>query len=133
MLSKDKPVSIEENYLTQVGQIANGVTAFSFAQNLTFAISVFSIEPFRREIICARPTWVWAPVCVSLVIYGGMVASCLLIELLLLQEIHRTSFQTIAVLLAAGRLVAILLGSAPMTLAMLAVRDRDRTNRQRAC
>lgn len=113
---------IVENYLIQTSQVANGVTAFAFAQSLSFTIAVFSVEAFKREVIAAKVGWIAVPIILSVIIYGGLIFFCLKIELDLIRMTSELALKSVAVEFSVGRFVCMVLGILPLTLAMMAVR-----------
>jgi biotin transporter BioY len=117
-------VKIEEIYLEQIGQISNGITAFALAQTLGFALAIFSVGAFRKQIENATLAWLCVPTAVGVLMYCGLVSLCCWAETTLLQAAHGSAFLWVPISFAAGRIVAVVLSMIPLVLIMRAVRIR---------
>ena len=124
-------MTFAEFYLTQITQLENGVTAFALAQNLTFAIAIFSVPIFRREVVRASWRWTYIAPVIGKLVYVIAQVFCLWIEMKLVASLHGPTFDWIPVSLAVGRIVGVLIGVAPLMLAMMAVRLRDKLDAAR--
>lgn len=119
---------IDGSYLTQVGQVANGITAFALAQNLSATIAIFSIKPLRDEIIKASRGWIVIPTLLAIALYCALVIGCLCLELMLVSDAGRKDLLWVLITLAVGRGAAIIASTMPFSLAVIAVRKRSRSN-----